>query len=572
MSGLWDSPPLFQLALSVLGSIAIVALGFCACRSLLLRFGVTSGGAAFAFALASLAWIADFGGRPAHDVRVGAALCGALWVLIFFAGKRALELHLDRQALAIGAALVAAISTVSFTTILWDEGNGHGPMAYAAATGVLPIEHPSVLNMQFPYHVAFDILAGLFANLGVRPIETALDLTTLLTAVALLWCLYDVGFAFGGRRVAQLTMVTALLSHGPLSVFGSGILDLDLPTIGDFGGPWLAPPPPVSSFLQHPQGFSMSVGLAVLLLAAATDVRARGAALVLLLMLAQVNIAAFVLVFFGSAFMCLRRPHLAAFVVAYVVVGLAAIATSPFSGSGGHLVPGGFFRSVPNAVLGMVVFFPAVLLAVPLAVRARVGLGSLASGLLFASLVGVVLGNCLHYIYSWDIVKFLTIGAYFSIIVVTWLSSGSSLLSRFSRFVLISGCGIGLLWILRFGVLNGNVFPHCDEKREPFSFLAARAIGPHLSAYDCVVTIDTRLAEGGIRVGGLDPVLHPEWAFDRGWADRQFKMWKAATSGNVQAIRAMGCRWGFMPEVDAAVVPVETVVYEGTTWTFFSLE
>jgi hypothetical protein len=87
-----------------------------------------------------------------------------------------------------------------------------------------------------------------------------------------------------------------------------------------------------------------------------------------------------------------------------------------------------------------------------------------------------------------------------------------------------------------------------------------------------VVTIDARLAEVGIRVGGLDPVAHPQWAFDRTVAERQHQQWLAATTGNAAAIRAMGCRFAFMPDVDARVQALETISYEGTVWSLFRTE
>jgi hypothetical protein len=366
-------------------------------------------------------------------------------------------------------------------------------------------------------------------------------------------------------------MITGLLSHGPLSIFGSSIFSLPVPSLPGFSDPEVAPPPPISSLLQHPQGFSMSVGLAVLLLATSERLGARLLSLVVLAMLPQVNIATFVLIFFGSAFTCLRRPRFVGFVGAYVVVGLFAIATSPFSGSGGHIEVGGFFGGVGASVVGIALFFPAVVFAVPLARNAHVALGSLMSGLLFASVVGFITGSSLHYAHSWDIVKFLSLSGFFAIIAVTALASSTGAWSAAGRFVVVTGSLVGVLWALRFGVLNGPVFPRFDERREPFSLLAARAIAPHLGPYDCVVTVDARLAEVGIRVGGLDPVAHPQWAFNRRWAEEQYRLWRAATEGSRDAIREMGCRFAFMPDVDGVPALAE-VTYEGTRWTLFSTE
>lgn len=568
---LWESPGALSVGLAVFGSSGLVAVGFAAWRSLLLRFEVKSGGVALTAALTSLAFIADFGGRAAHDLRVGVAACVCVWGLMFGLGARALALRVDKTSVAIGAALALLVASVALTTSLWDEANGHGPLTFAAATGVLPIEHPSVLNLQFPYHVAFDILAAVFVVVGVGPIGAGLDLATMMTTAALLWCLFDVGVALGGRRVGQLTMVTGLLSHGPLSVFGSAIFSLAVPSLPGFSDPELAPPPTVSVLLQHPLGFSMSVALAVFLLATSERLAARVLSLVVLAMLPQVNIATFVVVFFGSAFTCLRRPRLGAFVAAYIVVGLFALATSPFAGAGGHVEVGGFFGSIEKTLLGVVVFFPAVILAAPLAYISRDSISPLMRGLLFACAVGFIIGNFLHYAHSWDIVKFLSIAAFFAVVGVTALSASPGRWAATARLVLLTGVTVGLLWALRFGVLNGPVFPRYDERREPFSLLAARAITPHLGPYDCVVTIDVRLAEVGIRVGGLDPVAHPQWAFNRRWAEEQHKLWRAASEGNRDAIREMGCRFAFMPDVNGVPALAE-VTYEGARWTLFSTE
>ncbi|MDP2342884.1 MAG: hypothetical protein Q8O67_18155 [Deltaproteobacteria bacterium] len=578
---IWAPGGLSQASpLAVVAAVALVVAGWIALRSLFLRFGVSAGGPPLAAAMASLAFGADFASRPFQDIRVGVVVVVLLWLVAFLAGTRRLALDVDRGALGLGLVLFVLLAWVAVTTGLWDEAGCHAPLAFAASQGILPAEHPSYPGIPFPYHAAFDVLAGVFVVVGVRPIGAALDVATLFTALACLWCLFDVGAALGGRRAGLATMVFGLLHHGPLAAFGKASFQLPLELIAGFDDPGMAPPPPVSSLFQHPQGFAMSVAPAILLLAAGQRLGARVAGLVLLLLLAPVNVAAFALTFGGSALLCLRRrEHLAWFAAGHVVVGVVAIWVSAFgSGSGSALAWGGFFSSVPRTLWGSLVFFPVVVLLGGLVWQHRRTLSPLGWGLVGVAASGFMIGNIIHYERSWDIVKFLSFASYSATLVVTGLvvaalqGAGPQRLARVAAAVLVAGSVVGVVWVLRFGPLNGSVFFRYDETPPAgLAWAAAPHVHPHLGPRDCVITRAIALANVGVRVGGVDPDRIGGFAVDKERTRAAFELWQRAVDGDDDAARALGCRFRFTQGAPPDSTVVSSFEYGGRTWTLSQL-
>ncbi|MCK6552341.1 hypothetical protein L6R52_41305, partial [Myxococcota bacterium] len=183
-----------------------------------------------------------------------------------------------RWAIAAGALILGLTAWAAILNFLWDEYSGHFPLAAAVSRGVAPAEHPFFPGAPFHYHYAYDILAGQVRAFTGIPVAYALDVATIASMALLLPCAAAVGGRLAGRLGASLAIVLVPL--------GSSITQyLLLPELGALEVRWAAipaswldsvPPPIISNFFQHPQGFAMPIVLAIALLFDGRDTSPRG--------------------------------------------------------------------------------------------------------------------------------------------------------------------------------------------------------------------------------------------------------------------------------------------------------
>lgn len=417
----------------------------------------------------------------------------------------------------------------------WDEYSCHNPLVAGLARGVLPAEHPLFPGEPFRYHYAFDLLSAAVRALTGVDVARAQDVISLGLLGLLLGVARDLGATLGGQRAARLMPTILMLGTGTLLFLlftdvGSIEVHWDL-----LPKRWLqsVPPPTISNFFQHPQALGMPMALSVLMLfdrGLDDPLRTRrsllGALVMTALSLSQI-------VFFGTLGLVLglvtlglaRRPKQRVQVV--VDGGLLALSLVGAWLLGGFLAPGPAVESVltfgksyftdpaPQLLAYHAIVFGLPFLALPLAIaRTAKRPTPLRLGLVVAAVFGFLVPHFATYERSWDIVKFLGVGAFFAnALFVDVLAAWPR--RRLARPVVAAVTGALVLtvsfsswiWLLRLGVLDGKHgipkvhFPPPSKAGRLLGDRLAEIIGPG----DLVFSTNTDLATaGGIPTPGFD--------------------------------------------------------------------
>ncbi|MCB9650370.1 MAG: hypothetical protein H6730_27855 [Deltaproteobacteria bacterium] len=322
-----------------------------------------------------------------------------------------------------------------FGAYFWDEYSCHFPLASSLARGVVPAVHPLFPYEQFRYHYAFDLLAGAVRALTGLNVAQALDVVSIGLLALLLGVARDLGASLGGDRGARLMPVILLLGTGTLATLlntdmGSLELHWDVLPVR-----WRdsVPPPTISNFFQHPQAMGMVLALTALMLfdrRLDDPLRTRRSALAALVMGA---LSLSQIVFFGTLGLVLGLATLAQARRAerkrQVLIDGALLASSLVIayGLGGFLAPGSpvestllfgrsMFRDQGLSLLAYhLVVFGLPLIALPVAVALIVRRPDpLRVPIAIAAVFGFLVPHFVTYARSWDIVKFLGVGAFFA--------------------------------------------------------------------------------------------------------------------------------------------------------------
>jgi hypothetical protein len=527
---------------------AILALHVFFARGLLYLAGEKRWSIAFAFSFASLIATSALIGRYTSDLVIAASwsgvIAGAGVALIWRRGPRAPpeprpSARVDGWAIAIAALGLVLVVWTALHGCFWDESNSHFGLVLSVARGVIPAEHPLFPGEPFRYHYGFDVLAGLvraFVGLGA---EGSIDAAAIACYLLLLALGANVGAELGGRRGASLALVLAPLGSGLLQVFlfrDFGAMELSWSALPSS---WAdsTPPPVISNFFQHPQGLGMPLSLAVLLLWSAPHRRSKrtiGAVLLGLLSLAQIVFFSVLGLALGVSVLAraVRERNIRSAAIDLVsLLGSLAIAVS----LGGFFAPGarseqllqfkGYFNEpILTVVLHHVVLFGLPILALPIAaLRLKEEPRDLRLLLLVASFVGFFVPNTINYEWSWDIVKFFGVGAFFANLLL------ADAMARFWRpklaLPLIAiATGTAWFWLARVSFLDGKMGITALHFPPPAPIAVAvgerldRMIGPR----DRVLSTNMDLSMGaGLLTPGFDwRALGASFIMDRARVDR----------------------------------------------------
>lgn len=362
----------------------------------------------------------------------------------------------------------------------WDEYSCHFPLASSLARGTVPAEFPFFPGEQFRYHYGFDLFAGWVRALTGADVGVALDVVSLGLLGLLLGVARDLGASLAGDRGARLMPTLLLLSTGTLLFLlftDNGSIEVHWDALPKR---WLrsVPPPTISNFFQHPQALGMPLALSVLMLfdrGLDDPLRTRrsllAAGVMAALSLSQI-------VFFGTLGLVLGLVTLTLAVrakrKAQVVIDGVLLAASLGVGVllGGFFAPGpkvesmlrfgqSMFTDPPHLVVAFhLVVFGLPLIALPFALRdvARRP-DPLRLPLAFAAVFGFMVPHFVTYARSWDIVKFLGVGAFFANALF------ADLLARWPRgprrapalaALVFLATFSSWVFLLRMGVLDGR--------------------------------------------------------------------------------------------------------------------
>ncbi len=353
----------------------------------------------------------------------------------------------------------------------WDEDQCHFGATATLARGMVPPEHPLFPGEPFRYHYGFNSLAGLVRAFTGCNVAHAIDAATLWCFALLLITAHDVGGSLGGKKSAFLAMLLVPLGAGALQFLlfqDMGTLELHWSLL-PISWRDSMPPPVISNFFQHPQGLGMGLALGLLLFFETATTRARLALYALLLgSLALAHIVFFAVMGLALGAGALmravqhRRPATLFFELTALLaaLGLAWLLGGFFAqgpGVGEVLVWGKSFFVGPwhlRLAHNLVLFGLPLLLLPAAALRFSKQGGLIRGTALVAAFIGFVVPHLVSYERSWDIVKFLGIGAFFAQLLLadtlsTWRPAATFLVVALST-------NTGWLWLARMSALNGR--------------------------------------------------------------------------------------------------------------------
>lgn len=501
-----------------------------------------------ALGTAMMAAIPPVIGRATDDLLVATVITGGVALAAWAVLRRrapvppapSLSIPLaPRWALGVGMVQLALVIAVTLLTNLWDEDSGHFALGSVISRGVFPPEHPLFPGEPFRYHYGFDVLSGEVRRFTGLPIVSAIDAATIWCFALLLLVAHDVGGALGGRLGAGLALILAPL--------GAGFLQAAL--LRDFGAleihtallpeAWARsmPPPTISNFFQHPMGFGMSLGLAVLLLLGSGEIGAFVVGTSLLGLLSICHI-----VFFGVIGLTSGAATAIGAVLAWragsplgvELRGLALRALGLISalviarGLGGFLLPGGVASPIELGVsyfqepwdtklLHLFTLFGLPLLLLPVSVGRLFAGGARGSSLrltlVLAAVFGFAVPSFARYRLSWDIVKFYAVGLFFANVLLAdllaawWARRAGWLKAVALGTAVVLATSTSWFWLVRSSVFNGRFGVDPWQFKPPPEVIDALAerLEPHAGPRDRVLSTNVDVSQGaGFLTPGFD--------------------------------------------------------------------
>lgn len=508
--------------------LLVYGIGVVLARALLYQAGEPRWSVAFAYGtmlqlVVSLGFCRFTENTVTATLLFGAVGLVALWFL-WRRGPPFAQLHVEGRgpgpvALAFAALALLLAAWAALGGYWWDESFLHYKLAGVLGRGVVPPVHPLYPLEPIRYHYGYDFLAGQVRAFTGMSIVHALDVTTIYCFLLLLGNAAALGGALAGRRGAGLAMILIPFGTGLLRYLlfrDAGTMELHWDVIPKA---WFdpLPPPVISNFFQHPQGFGMSIALAVLVLFDGSEVdsghRFRRTFLggLLLGTLSIANVAFFMMLglMLGVAVLWrgLRERQIRR---AAVELGFLAGALVIAFALGGVFSPGGkteqmllFGKSFFPDPLGprivrYLVLFGVPLLALPFAARQLFRRPSmLRVALFFGAVLGYLLPNFVVYARSWDIVKFLGLATFFASALLADLLART----RTSVTILVTALATVTSWafLVRMSVMDGQlgVPPMHFGRHHPVEDAVADRLSPLVPPRDHVFTVIEGTARGG---------------------------------------------------------------------------
>jgi hypothetical protein len=409
----------------------------------------------------------------------------------------------------LGIAALATIPIIPPTILanFLDEANFNGHFAIIAhlQNGTYPPRYLYDPNLPLRYHYGFDLAGALVTALLRVRLDHAIDLLNLALWPCMFLLLLRVGEHVGGKRAGLFVALAVCFSGGwpLLAQIGSpcGICTVNGLRIN---------PPFIHTFFQHPWSIGIPIFCLVILQRAALpklDNPTMGLAALIcslsLLSLAHAVLFIMTVVALGIAEIW-RLARWRDRTAAAVLLGLAAsllnakliggfFVSGPFPPAGGFFDTGFNLRdfSGSDAVLGQVQWNLASFGA--LLIIGAVGLFRARHERLFLAMLAVLaftIVNLLSYKYSWDIVKFATVGFIALAIgagialsdLAGWNARRGRRLIYGVLIIALGGQGVLYPFLLLFASYN-------PEGRSPFSM---QMIRPYLSRSYLVNPDDAR--------------------------------------------------------------------------------
>lgn len=554
--------------MSLLGLLGFLALAACfgavllAMRRILLRTGESR------WAVATAVSTTVFAVLPTQIARLTQDYCsaGILLALAFAVVLKVLPAggepprdpeHRPSWPWFLLAGLVAFF--VSWTALrghYFDEAWMHYEIASVLARGVVPPEHPLFPGEVFRYHYGFDVLVAEVVAFAGLSVEDAVDVVKIGIILELIWVSAAMGATLGGKLAAGLSMVLVPMGSSFLFYFlfqGLGVFEAHLSFIP---GAWLQTqvPPPIINFFQHPQGTTMPLALAGLLLFDGTEAdpsRRRARFIVGAVHLGLLSLMhAIFFVMMGAALGVMVLARLArtrawreALVDLLCLAGALGVAllVGGMIGAGGPkgesvFALGRYFGTEPlgAAILHHLTVFGLPLLLFPIALgRSLRAPSDLRVALVTAVIIGFVVPNVIVYRRSWDIVKFFMLGSFFlnPLLADTLAALTRSLPAKLGRAALpilvFLSTSTAWAWFGRTTVFDGRYGMHRWEEPGPpeigKAFLAKA--GPLIGPRERILSSKNDLSKLGFITPGFDyrRVGAESYLLDFGRTDQQFQ-------------------------------------------------
>jgi hypothetical protein len=343
----------------------------------------------------------------------------------------------DRLPIAVLSTLPIVLPTILLN--FFDEGyfNGHHAIIAHLQNGVYPPRYLYDPNLPLRYHYAFDLAGAIVTGLLRVRLDHAVDLLALGLWPCMFLLLWRVGEHFGGKRAGLFVALAvcfaggwpAVCSPDEYSAGSAGWLLVRLLGKCTVGGDPINPPF-IAYFFQHPWSLGVPIFCLVLLQRAALPQLANPlpglAALICSLALLSLAHAVLFLTTVAAlglteawSFMRSRR-HTATTVMLALGASLVCakliggfFVSGPFPPAGGLFNTGFFIRQFYGAaaIFSQIQWNVASFGALP--VMGAIGLIRAKRDKMFLTtlaLVPLIIVNALRYEYTWDIVKFGTVG------------------------------------------------------------------------------------------------------------------------------------------------------------------
>jgi hypothetical protein len=410
--------------------------------------------------------------------------------------------------------VIAAIATIPIVlpTVLanfFDEVNfgGHDSIIAQLQNGIYPPRYLYEPTLPLRYHYGFDLAGAIVTGLLRLRLDQAIDLLSLALWPCMFLLLWRVGEHVGGKRAGLFVALAVCFAGGWPLLAAVGSPPCTLCTSNGLQ----VNPPLIHYYFQHPWSLGVPIFCLVILQRAALphvrDQILGAAALVcslVVLSLAQVVLFVMTIAALGSTEIWrLSRQHdrtapvtvLAALAAALIGAKLAGgfFVSGSFPPAGGIFGAGFSLNSLSghNAVLGQVQWNVASFGILP--VLGVVGLLRTKREKTFLTLLAalsLIVVNALRYKYSWDIVKFGTVG-----FIALAIGAGVAL-SDFDRWASRFGGRAAYTALLIAVASQGLMYPYMAlyafyrrESRTPYSM---QMITPYFSRFYPVNRDDAR--------------------------------------------------------------------------------
>jgi hypothetical protein len=374
-----------------------------------------------------------------------------------------------------------------------DEANfgGHDSIIAQLQNGVYPPRYLYEPSLPLRYHYGFDLAGAIVTGLLRLRLDQAIDLLTLALWPCMFLLLWRVGERVGSRRAGLFVAFTVCFAGGWPLLAGIGSSPCALCARNGLK----INPPFIHYYFQHPWSLGVPIFCLVILQRAALP-RARArilglAALICsLVMLSLAEVVLFVTTVAALGLTELWRVARQRDLTAVATLGALAVTligakliggffvSGPFPPAGGILATGFSLNdfSKHHAVLGQVQWNAAsfgILIVLGWVGLLRAQRDKVFLMILAALSLSIV--NALHYRYSWDIVKFgtvgfigLAIGAGIALSdLAAWADRFHRRLAFMALFAATVGQGIVYPYLLTFGSFN-------PQGRRPYSMQMIR--------------------------------------------------------------------------------------------------